>query len=38
MNKALFLDRDGVIIDYIPYLSQPEQVKIPQSAGSTLRQ
>lgn len=38
MNKALFLDRDGVIIDYIPYLSQPEQVKIPQSAGSTLKQ
>jgi D-glycero-D-manno-heptose 1,7-bisphosphate phosphatase len=37
-NKALFLDRDGVIIDYIPYLSQPEQVRIPEGAGLTLKQ
>lgn len=37
-NKALFLDRDGVIIDYIPYLSQPKQVKLPDGAGETLKQ
>lgn len=37
MNKALFLDRDGVIIDYIPYLSQPQQISIPQGADVALR-
>jgi D-glycero-D-manno-heptose 1,7-bisphosphate phosphatase len=37
-NKALFLDRDGVIIDYIPYLSKPEQVRIPKGAGQALKQ
>ncbi len=37
-NKALFLDRDGVLIDYVPYLSQPEQVKLPDSAGDALKQ
>lgn len=36
--KALFLDRDGVIIDYIPYLSKPEQVKIPPDAPMALKQ
>ncbi|MFO0291446.1 MAG: HAD family hydrolase, partial [bacterium] len=33
-NKALFLDRDGVVIDYIPYLSKPEQVSIPAGAAA----
>jgi D-glycero-D-manno-heptose 1,7-bisphosphate phosphatase len=37
-RKALFLDRDGVTIDYIPYLSQPAQVKLPERAGQALRQ
>lgn len=36
--KALFLDRDGVVIDYVPYLSKPEQVKIPQDAPIALKQ
>ncbi|HLO85284.1 MAG TPA: HAD family hydrolase [Nostocaceae cyanobacterium] len=36
-NKALFLDRDGVLIEYIPYLSHPNQVKIPAGAGETLK-
>ena len=36
-QKALFLDRDGVIIDYIPYLSKPEQVSIPTGAGIGLK-
>lgn len=38
LNKALFLDRDGVVIDYIPYLSKPEQVTLPPGAGSALYQ
>lgn len=36
-NKALFLDRDGVIIEYTPYLSHPEQVKFPPGAGEALK-
>jgi D-glycero-D-manno-heptose 1,7-bisphosphate phosphatase len=36
-NKALFLDRDGVVIDYIPYLSKPEQVSIPAGAAAALK-
>ncbi len=36
-QKALFLDRDGVIIDYVPYLSKPEQVSIPIGAGRGLK-
>lgn len=37
-NKALFLDRDGVVIEYVPYLSHPEQVKLPDGAGEALKQ
>lgn len=37
IEKALFLDRDGVIVDYVPYLSQPSQVQIPQKAGEALK-
>ena len=32
------MDRDGVIINYIPYLSDPEQVKLPLGAGEALKQ
>lgn len=35
--KALFLDRDGVVIDYIPYLSRPEQISLPQGAPEALQ-
>ncbi len=38
LKKALFLDRDGVVINYIPYLSKPEQVEIPAGAGQALKQ
>ncbi|HAG80752.1 MAG TPA: HAD family hydrolase [Cyanobacteria bacterium UBA12227] len=38
LKPALFLDRDGVVIDYIPYLSKPEQIKIPDGAGEALKQ
>jgi len=38
-NKALFLDGDGVVIDYLPYLSKPEQVSIPAGGQAvTLKQ
>lgn len=37
-KRALFLDRDGVIIKYIPYLSKPEQIKIPDGAGIALKE
>lgn len=37
-NKALFLDRDGVLINYIPYLSDPGQVTLPAGAGQALQQ
>lgn len=36
LNKALFLDRDGVIINYIPYLGKPEQVQLPSGAAQAL--
>jgi D-glycero-D-manno-heptose 1,7-bisphosphate phosphatase len=36
-NKALFLDRDGVLIEYLPYLNHPSQVKIPDGAGEALK-
>jgi D-glycero-D-manno-heptose 1,7-bisphosphate phosphatase len=36
-NPALFLDRDGVLINYIPYLSHPDQVKLPHGGGEALR-
>ncbi len=38
LQKALFLDRDGVAIKYIPYLSRPEQVELPLGAGEALKQ
>lgn len=36
-QKALFLDRDGVVIKYIHYLSKPEQVELPFGAGEALK-
>lgn len=35
--KALFLDRDGVIVEYVPYLGKVEDVIIPQGAVEALR-
>ena len=37
-KKALFLDRDGVVIKYIPYLFKLEQVELPFGAGEALKQ
>jgi D-glycero-D-manno-heptose 1,7-bisphosphate phosphatase len=36
-HKALFLDRDGVVIDYVPYLGHPEQVALPPKAAPALK-
>ena len=36
-SKALFLDRDGVLIEYVPYLSHPDQVRIPQGSAEVLK-
>lgn len=35
-DRAIFLDRDGTIIDYVPYLSDPEQVRLIPGAGESL--
>lgn len=37
-NKAFFLDRDGVLIDNVDYLSDPEQVKIRPQVLEGLKQ
>ncbi len=37
MKKALFLDRDGTLIRYKPYLSDPDQVELTPSAPAALR-
>ena len=37
MKKAVFLDRDGVIIEQVAYLSAPEQVALISGAAAALR-
>jgi len=37
MNKAVFCDRDGTLIEERDYLSRPEQVKILAGTGRALR-
>ena len=37
MKKAVFLDRDGVIIEQVAYLSSPDQVKLIPGAVEALR-
>lgn len=37
MNRAVFLDRDGTIIQEMEYLSRPEQVALFSGAGAALR-
>ena len=37
MKKAVFLDRDGVIIEQVAYLSKPEQVALVPGAVEALR-
>lgn len=37
-QKALFLDRDGTIIEHIPYLHDPEQVRLLPGSQAGLKQ
>jgi D-glycero-D-manno-heptose 1,7-bisphosphate phosphatase len=37
-NKAVFLDRDGTIIHHVPYLSNPNDVKLIDGAREALIQ
>ena len=37
MNKALFLDRDGTLIEYKPYLHKPEDVALLPGTIEALR-
>lgn len=36
-DRAVFLDRDGTIIEYVPYLSDPELVRLIPGAGQSLK-
>lgn len=36
-KRAVFLDRDGTIIEHVPYLSSPDQVRLIDGAASALK-
>jgi D,D-heptose 1,7-bisphosphate phosphatase len=36
-SRAVFLDRDGTLIEYVPYLSNPDQVRLIPGAGESLK-
>lgn len=37
MNKALFLDRDGTVIEHVHYLKDPNQVRLVERCAEALR-
>lgn len=37
MSKAVFLDRDGTLIEYLPYLNSPNDVRIIKGVDQALR-
>jgi len=37
MNRAVFLDRDGTILEHVPYLTDPVQVRLMPGAAEALR-
>lgn len=37
MNRAVFLDRDGTIIEHVAYLTDPARVRIASGAADALR-
>lgn len=37
MNKAVFLDRDGTLIEYVPYLRSPDQVELMPGGAEALQ-
>ncbi len=36
-RPAVFLDRDGVLLDLVPYLRDPDEVRLAPGAGTALR-
>ncbi|MHB1956856.1 MAG: D-glycero-alpha-D-manno-heptose-1,7-bisphosphate 7-phosphatase [Sulfobacillus sp.] len=36
-DRAVFLDRDGTLIDHVPYLSRPEQIQLLEGTVPGLR-
>lgn len=38
MNRAVFLDRDGTIIEHVAYLTDPARVRLAPGAADALRQ
>ena len=38
MNRAVFLDRDGTVIEHVHYLRDPAAVTIPEGAAGALKQ
>lgn len=36
-RRGVFIDRDGTLIDLIPYLADPDQVRLVSGAGEALR-
>lgn len=36
-RRGVFIDRDGTVIDLIPYLSDPQQVRLVPGAAESLR-
>jgi D-glycero-D-manno-heptose 1,7-bisphosphate phosphatase len=38
MSRAVFLDKDGTLIDDVPYNVDPERVTLVRGAGSALRE
>ncbi len=37
MNRAVFLDRDGTILEHVAYMTDPAQVRIAPGAAEALR-
>jgi len=36
-HKAVFLDRDGTLLEHVPYLNQPSQVRLAAGAAEAIR-
>ncbi len=36
MNRAVFLDRDGTILEHVPYMTDPAQVRLMPGAADAL--
>ncbi len=36
-NRAVFLDRDGVVVEHVHYLSKPEELRLVRGAAQAVR-